>query len=113
MVEKKDAQVPPKDVAARVTVTRTVTQVTPAITAEKTPETPKLIYAERGTPAFHALTMVWPIVCRRLEGCPNITSTQLFEELCAQFPGRFHAWQVKRLMKRVKVWRQDARLAVS
>jgi hypothetical protein len=76
---------------------------------EKPPETLQLIYAERGTPTFHALTMVWPIACRRLEGCPNITSTQLFEELCAQFPGRFHAWQVRRLTKRVKVWRQDAR----
>jgi hypothetical protein len=53
--------------------------------------------------------MVWPLVCRRLEGFPNITSTQLFEELCIQFPGRFHAWQVRRLMKRVKVWRRDAR----
>jgi hypothetical protein len=68
-----------------------------------------LIYAERGTRAFHALKMVWPLVCRRLEGFPNITSTQLFEELCTQFPGRFHPWQVRRLMKRVKVWRQDAR----
>lgn len=73
------------------------------------PERPQLIYAERGTRAFHALTMVWPLVCRRLEGFPNITSTQLFEELCIQFPGRFHPWQLKRLMKRVKVWRQDAR----
>jgi hypothetical protein len=53
--------------------------------------------------------MVWPLVCRRLEGFPSITSTQLFEELCIQFPGRFHPWQVRRLMKRVKVWRRDAR----
>jgi hypothetical protein len=37
-----------------------------------------------------------PIVCRRLEEFPNITSTQLFEELCIQFPGRFHAWQLRR-----------------
>jgi hypothetical protein len=53
--------------------------------------------------------MVWPLACRRLEGFPTITSTQLFEELCIQFPGRFHSWQVKRLMKRVKAWRGDAR----
>lgn len=97
-----------KDVA-RVAVTPTVAQRPPAMTAEETPERPQLIYAEPGTPTFHALTMVWPIVCRRLEGFPNITSTQLFEELCIQFPGRFHAWQVRRLMKRVKAWRQDAR----
>jgi hypothetical protein len=40
--------------------------------------------------------MVWPLVCRRLEGCPNINSSQLFEELCVQFPGRFNPWQLLR-----------------
>jgi hypothetical protein len=68
-----------------------------------------VVIAERGTRAFHALNMVWPLVCWRLERSPNITSTQLFEELCAQFPGRFHPWQDRRLMKRVKAWRQEAR----
>jgi hypothetical protein len=53
--------------------------------------------------------MVWPLVCRRLEGFPNITSVQLFEELCIQFPGRFHPKHVDRLSKRVTLWRQDAR----
>jgi len=67
-----------------------------------------LIYAEPGTRTFHALKMVWPLVCRRLEGFPNINCTQLFEELCAQFPGRFHPWHLKRLTPRVKAWRQDA-----
>jgi hypothetical protein len=109
VVQEEVVQLPPKNVTALVAVTRTVAQTSPAVTAEETPERPQLIYAEPGTRAFHALTMVWPIVCRRLEGFPNITSTQLFEELCIQFPGRFHAWQVRRLMKRVKVWRQDAR----
>ncbi|MGC2461532.1 MAG: transposase family protein [Steroidobacteraceae bacterium] len=99
----------PKKVPAPASVTQPVAQTLPSTTAEKAPEQPQLIYAERGTRAFHALKMVWPLVCRRLEGFPNITSTQLFEELCIQFPGRFHPWQVRRLMKRVKVWRQDAR----
>jgi hypothetical protein len=75
----------------------------------KPPERPQLIYAGSGKGSFHALTMVWPLVCRRLEGCPNINSTQLFEELCAQFPGRFNPFQRKTLSKRVKIWRQDAR----
>jgi hypothetical protein len=75
----------------------------------KPPERPQLIYAGSGNGSFHALTMVWPLVCRRLEGCPNINSTQLFEELCAQFPGRFNPFQRKTLSKRVKIWRQDAR----
>jgi hypothetical protein len=75
----------------------------------KPAERPPLIYAGPGKGSFHALTMVWPLVCRRLEGCPDINSTQLFEELCAQFPGRFNPFQRKTLSKRVKIWRQDGR----
>jgi hypothetical protein len=56
---------------------------------ENVPERPRLIYAGRGNARVQALRMAWPIVCRRLEGFPNINSTQLFEELCMQFPGRF------------------------
>jgi hypothetical protein len=72
-------------------------------------ERPQLTYAEPGKPVYHAFTMIWPLVCRRLEGRPNITSAQLFDELCIQFPGRFHPKHVNRLAKRVKQWRQDAR----
>jgi hypothetical protein len=72
-------------------------------------ERPHLIYAEPGKPVYHAFTMIWPLVCRRLEGFPNITSAQLFDELCIQFPGRFHPKHVNRLAKRVRQWRQDAR----
>jgi hypothetical protein len=62
------------------------------------------------SPVYHAFTMIWPLVCRRLEGCPNISSAQLFDELCNQFPGRFHPKHLRRhLEKRVKQWRQDAR----
>ena len=75
----------------------------------KAPERPEVIYAKPGHGSVHALTMVWPIVCRRLEGFPNINSTQLFEELCVQFPGRFTPKQIETLRKRVKIWRQDAR----
>ena len=108
MVQQDVAQMP-DNVAALAAVTQPVAQTPPPMPAEKMPERPQLIYAERGTRTFHALTMVWPLVCRRLEGFPNITSAQLFEELCIQFPGRFHPWHLKRLTERVKVWRQDAR----
>ena len=37
-------------------------------------ERPQLIYAGPGKGSFHALKMVWPLACRRLEGCPNINS---------------------------------------
>lgn len=99
-VVQQDVVQTPKKVAAPAVVTQPVAEV---------PERPQLIYAEPGKPVYHALTMVWPLVCRRLEGFPNITSTQLFEELCIQFPGRFHPKHVERLAKRVKLWRQDAR----
>jgi len=94
-----------------VVVTQPAALTLPSAPTEKAPERPQLIYAERGTRAFHALNMVWPLVLVRwrLERSPNITSTQLFEELCAQFPGRFHPWQDRRLMKRVKAWREEAR----
>jgi hypothetical protein len=74
----------------------------------KVPERPQLVYAGAGKGSFRALEAAWPIVCRRLEACPNINSSQLFEELCAQFPGRCNPYQRKTLTKRVKIWRQDA-----
>jgi hypothetical protein len=85
------------------------TQTAPAISAKPLTEQPTLIYATPGKPVYHAFTMIWPLVCRRLEGCPSITTAQLFDELCVQFPGRFHPKHVNRLAKRVKQWRQDAR----
>jgi hypothetical protein len=38
-----------------------------------------------------------------------MSSAQLFDELCIQFPGRLHPKHLTRLEKRVKQWRQDAR----
>lgn len=46
-------------------------------------------------------------ISHRARWCDR-SSSQLFEELCAHSPGRFNAWQLKTLTKRVKVWRQDA-----
>jgi hypothetical protein len=52
-------------------------------------EKPQPIYALPGQARVQALRMVWPIVARRLEDRPNINASQLFDELCIQFPGRF------------------------
>ena len=71
-------------------------------------EVPTPVYAEPGQARIQALRMVWPIVCRRLEDFPNINATQLFEELCVQFPGRFTRKQYKTLVRRISRWRQDA-----
>lgn len=109
-VVHRDAAQPPKTIAAPAAIMQSAAPASPGMPAtKKISERPRLIYAEPGKPVYHALTMVWPLVCRRLEGFPNITSTQLFEELCIQFPGRFHPKHVNRLAKRVKLWRQDAR----
>ncbi|HEY0942511.1 MAG TPA: transposase family protein, partial [Steroidobacter sp.] len=80
---------------------------TPPITATKLLDKPRLVYAERRASA-QALRMAWPIVCRRLEGLPNINTKQLFEELCLQFPGRFGSKQYRTLLRRVNLWREDA-----
>jgi hypothetical protein len=98
-----------KNAAVLETLAQPPARTSPAVATEKLPERPKLVFAEPGKPVYHALTMVWPLVCRRLEGFPNITSVQLFEELCIQFPGRFHPKHVDRLSKRVTLWRRDAR----
>lgn len=99
----------PKSAAVLATVTKWGGQTPPAISPKPISIRPQLIYAEPGKPVYHAFTMIWPLVCRRLEGFPNITSAQLFDELCIQFPGRFHPKHVNRLAKLVKRWRQDAR----
>jgi hypothetical protein len=108
-VARRDVVRPPMKIVAPAPVAQPAVLSQPSMPVLKISERPRLIYAEPGKPVYHALTMVWPLVCRRLEGFPNITSTQLFEELCIQFPGRFHPKHVDRLAKRVKLWRQDAR----
>lgn len=77
--------------------------------AAKRPEKPQLVYAKSGHARVQALRMVWPIVCRRLEGLPNLNAMQLFEELCLRFPGRFTRRQYKTILRRVSLWRRDAR----
>lgn len=108
VIQRDVAQIP-KSTAVLATVAQPFAQPQPAISPKPISERPQLIYAEPGKPVYHAFTMIWPLVCRRLEGFPNITSAQLFDELCIQFPGRFHPKHVNRLAKRVKQWRQDAR----
>jgi hypothetical protein len=70
---------------------------------------PQPVYAAPGNARIQALRMAWPIVARRLEGMPNISAMQLFDELCIQFPGRFTPRQYPALLRRVNRWREDAR----
>lgn len=81
-------------------------RTTPVV--RKPQEIPQVVYAEKRASA-QALRMIWPIACRRLEGLPNINARQLFEELCVQFPGRFGRKQYRTLLRRVNLWRKDAR----
>jgi integrase-like protein len=57
----------------------------------------------------HAFTLIWPLVCRRLESRPNISASELFDDLRAQYPGRFHCGQLNAFIHRVRLWRDDAR----
>ena len=81
----------------------------PDVTARQPVVQLQPVYAEPGQARVQALRMVWPIVCRRLESLPNINTSQLFSELCIQFPGRFTPRQYKTLLRRVNLWRRDAR----
>ncbi|BCG76051.1 hypothetical protein MesoLj113a_72090 [Mesorhizobium sp. 113-1-2] len=96
-------------IASPTATLKPVIPPTPPVTAATMQEKPKPVYAEPGQARVQALRMVWPIVCRRLEEFPNINATQLFEELCVQFPGRFTRKQYKTLVRRVNLWRQAAR----
>jgi hypothetical protein len=57
----------------------------------------------------HAFTLIWPLVCRRLESRPNVNASELFDELRVQYPGRFHCGQLGAFIRRVRLWRDDAR----
>jgi hypothetical protein len=78
-------------------------------TAAKLQVKPRPVYAAPGHAQIQALRMAWPIVARRLEGVPNLSAMQLFDELCIQFPGRFTPRQYSALLRRVNRWRKDAR----
>ena len=99
----------PKQTTSSTSALKPVTPPPPAATSATIKEKPMLIYAEPGRARIQALRMVWPIACRRLEEFPNINATQLFEELCVQFPGRLTRKQYKTLVRRVSLWRQNAR----
>jgi len=90
-------------------IAQPATPPAPTPASANTREKAQPVYAKRGQARVQALRMVWPIVCRRLEGLPNINAMQLFDELCVQFPGRFTRKQYKTLLRRVNLWRQDAR----
>jgi hypothetical protein len=79
-----------------------------AKTSAKLQKKPQVVYAAPGHARIQALRMAWPIVARRLEGMPNISAMQLFDELCVQFPGRFTLRQYPALLRRVNRWRADA-----
>jgi hypothetical protein len=65
-------------------------------------------YARRYIRRKDAFTLVWPLVCRRLEGRPNMNARELFDELRAMYPGRWHRGQLASFTIRVGQWRRDA-----
>jgi hypothetical protein len=82
-------------------------QLDPEIEARS--ERQRAEFARRNIRRQHAFALVWPLVCRRLEGRPNMNATELFDELRAQYPGRWHRGQLRAFAQRVRQWREDAR----
>jgi hypothetical protein len=76
---------------------------------EKRCEVQRQDFARRHIQRRHAFTLIWPLVCRRLEGRPNLNATELFDELRTQYPGRFHRGQLAAFTSRVVQWRKDAK----
>lgn len=66
-------------------------------------------FARRHIQRQHAFALVWPLVCRSLEGRPNMNATELFDELRKQYPGRWHRGQLRAFAQRVRQCRDDAR----
>jgi hypothetical protein len=75
---------------------------------EKQGDIQRQAFARRHIQRQHAFTLIWPLVCRRLEGRPNMNATELFDELRAQYPGRWHRGQLMAFRNRVRLWREDA-----
>ena len=65
-------------------------------------------FARRHMQRQHAFTLIWPLVCRRLEGRPNMNASELFDELRARYPGRWHRGQLACFRDHVRRWRADA-----
>jgi len=55
-----------------------------------------------------AFTLVWPELARRLEARPNISISELLDQLIAEYPGRYRPSQFGALSRRVNAWRKDA-----
>ena len=104
-LQKVSAQ--PTKIATTV-VTPAAPPVAVPVVSTKLQEKPTIVYAKRRA-SSKALDLVWPLLCRRLESLPNINARQLFDELCVEFPGRFGLKQYRRLLRRVSLWRKDAR----
>lgn len=107
-----DASNPPKLAPSSTTPAVTdhrqsVPQLDPEI--EQRCELRRREFASRHIQRQHAFALVWPLVCRRLEGRPNMNATELFDELRSQYPGRWHRGQLRAFAARVRQWREDAR----
>ena len=107
-----DPPCPPKEapMPARPAVTEnrpSVPQLDPEI--EQRCDLQRQEFARRHIQRQHAFALVWPLVCRRLEGRPNMNATELFDELRTQYPGRWHRGQLRAFAHRVRLWREDAR----
>jgi hypothetical protein len=53
---------------------------------EKRCEVQRQDFARRHIQRRHAFTLIWPLVCRRLEARPNLNAAELFDELRTQYP---------------------------
>jgi hypothetical protein len=100
------APAPPQPTVAQREAQAVVTPDRPSVPKldpeiERQCELQRQEFARRHIQRKHAFTLIWPLVCRRLESRPNINATELFDELRAQYPGGFHGGQLNAFIRRV------------
>ena len=62
----------------------------------------------RNRPRPFAFRLIWPVICKRLEAKPNLNASELFDQLRAEYPGRYNPGQANALGRLVRKWRAEA-----
>jgi hypothetical protein len=84
-------------------------------TQEPTCSLPSTVPADQATQAVrplarrisrpYAFKSIWPDIARRLEIHPTLNGSELFDQLRAEYPGRYAPGQRNALLRLLKIWR--------
>jgi hypothetical protein len=75
---------------------------------ETTASVPTTASSPRRISRPKAFDFIWPEICRRLNARPTLNASELFDQLRAEYPGRYAPGQLMALLWRVRTWRLAA-----